>query len=73
MVSHWKNVPIDGKHLHGQVLQGQLKQECIRRRQLKRDFEELGSEDLGRLVGSFLDVWETCEMFPRACGTVTKR
>jgi hypothetical protein len=40
--------------LHNQVLQEQLKQERIRRRQLERDFEKMGGEDFGRLVEPFL-------------------
>jgi hypothetical protein len=40
--------------LHNQVLQEQLKQERVRRRQLERDFEKMGSEDFGRLVEPFL-------------------
>ena len=40
--------------LHNQVLQEQLKQERIRRRQLERDFEKLGREDFGQLVEPFL-------------------
>lgn len=40
--------------LHNQVLQEQLKQELIHRRQLERDFEKMGREDFGRLVEPFL-------------------
>jgi hypothetical protein len=40
--------------LNNQVLQEQLKQERIRRRQLERDFEKMGGEDFGRLVEPFL-------------------
>lgn len=40
--------------LHNQVLQEQLKQERIRRRQLERDFEKMGGEDFGRMVEPFL-------------------
>ncbi|MCL7944010.1 hypothetical protein [Marinobacter sp. ATCH36] len=40
--------------LHNQVMQEQLKQECIRRRQLERDFEKMGVEDFGRMVEPFL-------------------
>jgi hypothetical protein len=36
--------------LHNEVLQEQLKQERICRRQLERDFEKMGGEDFGRLV-----------------------
>ena len=40
--------------LHNQMLQEQLKQERIRRKQLERDFEKMGGEDFGRLVEPFL-------------------
>lgn len=40
--------------LHNQVLQEQLRQERIHRRQLERDFEKMGGEDFGRLVEPFL-------------------